>query len=1113
MDAYYTPIESPKNFAIYSLLGVQDRAGSAVKPVFRSKLGQLSESCPLRKAGLLQGAAWQPAIGWSLPPGRDGFTSLRPSGAEVRLSRFAPFPTVALVAGCSMSGPGVPTEISVPEGFEVELAAAPPLVDRPMILSMDDQGRLYVAESSGSNDHVQTQLAERPHSILQLRDLDGDGRYDTRTVFADRMMLPEGVLWHAGSVYVAAPPSIWKLTDVDGDGVADQREEWFEGKTLTNCANDLHGPYLGRDGWIYWTKGAFAEQTYDRPGREPLVTRAAHVFRRRPEGGPVEIVLTGGMDNPVEVAFAPDGERFLTSTFLHHPELGKRDGIVHAVYGGVYGKVHSVTDGHPMTGGFLRVMADLGPAAPVGLARYASSSFGDEYRGRLFSTAFNLRRVSSHRLVPNGATFTTEDEDFLVSTSRDFHPTDVMEDADGSLLVVDTGAWYKLCCPTAQMEKPDVLGAIYRVRRVGAEVPVDPRGDLIDWGGAGHAALAGLLDDRRPFVQTRAVAALASPDALETLRETLSSGTRDARLNALWALTRIDGSEPRAIVRAALADEAPEVRRAALHSVALHRDSGAREAATALLKDSSAAVRRVAAEALGRIGDARAVPALLAAAAMSSDDEVLTHSLVFALIEIADGDATAGGLTSSSPATERAAMIALDQMSPPSLDGRNVLGRLHDPDSLVSGAARWIAGRHPEWGGLLAGYLASRLDEFRGGNSGELKELLAGFAANSRQVQQLLAEVAGQAARPEVASLALEAMASASIESAPPEWPRAIAAALAMDEARSSALRAVRYLPRGDEGHPALDLALVALARDPRHSPEVRTRALEAAASSLQGLDPELFRLVSREVLATRPVEVRLAAARVIGSVALDRSQLLAVADLLPEVGPMELPHLVEAFGQSEDEAVGSRLVAGLARAPGLANLRADVGQRASARFDVGVRDALDALLAGEVKTLESQQARLEGLLESLDAGDAERGLDVFNSSETACLACHSMGYTGGKLGPDLTSIGQIRERRDLLEAIVYPSASFVRSYEPVVAVTEGDSVSGLIVEEGASHVLIAVNADERVRFARSEVEEIRPGTVSVMPSGLDAQISERDLADLLAFLEATKWGPVGPRR
>ncbi|MDP6444977.1 MAG: heme-binding protein, partial [Pirellulaceae bacterium] len=246
----------------------------------------------------------------------------------------------------------------------LERVAGPPLVDRPICASFDEQGRLYVADSSGSNDPVSVQLKERPHRIVRLSDSDGDGEFDKRIVFADKMMFPEGCLWHAGSLYVAAPPSIWKLTDTDGDGVVDQRDEWFQGKTLTGCANDLHGPYLGPDGWIYWCKGAFAEQTYERPGRQPLVTRASHIFRRRPSGGPIEHVMTGGMDNPVDVVFTPGGERVFTTTFLQHPGDGKRDGLIHAIYGGVYGKDHSAIANHPRTGPLMPVLTHLGAAAP-----------------------------------------------------------------------------------------------------------------------------------------------------------------------------------------------------------------------------------------------------------------------------------------------------------------------------------------------------------------------------------------------------------------------------------------------------------------------------------------------------------------------------------------------------------------------------------------------------------------------------------------------------------------------------------------------------------------------------------------------------------------------------
>ena len=141
---------------------------------------------------------------------------------------------------------------TLPDDFEISRVTTTNLVERPIAADFDDQGRLYVADSSGSNEAVEKQLQDKPHRIVRLEDTDGDGTYDRSVVFADHMMFPEGVMWSDGSLYVGAPPSIWKLTDTNEDGVADQRAEWFQGKTLTRCANDLHGPYLGPDGWIYW---------------------------------------------------------------------------------------------------------------------------------------------------------------------------------------------------------------------------------------------------------------------------------------------------------------------------------------------------------------------------------------------------------------------------------------------------------------------------------------------------------------------------------------------------------------------------------------------------------------------------------------------------------------------------------------------------------------------------------------------------------------------------------------------------------------------------------------------------------------------------------------------
>src|SRR5205085_3579827 len=128
-----------------------------------------------------------------------------------------------------------------------------------------------------------------------------------------------------------------------------------------------------------------------------------------------------------------------------------------------------------------------------GLHRYESDALGKEYKDNIFACCFNMRKVTRHVLTPDGATFRTQDSDFLVSDNADFHPTDVIEDADGSLLVVDTGGWYKLCCPSSQLVKDDVLGGIYRVRKTGSHRVSDPHGKLIAWSTSSPANLSSLL--------------------------------------------------------------------------------------------------------------------------------------------------------------------------------------------------------------------------------------------------------------------------------------------------------------------------------------------------------------------------------------------------------------------------------------------------------------------------------------------------------------------------------------------------------------------------------------------------------------------------------------------
>jgi putative membrane-bound dehydrogenase-like protein len=1015
----------------------------------------------------------------------------------------------------SVSQPG--PNLRVPPGFDVEQAAGPPLVDRPIVADFDEEGRLYVADSSGSNDRVDRQLAERPHRIVRLEDTDGDGRFDTSVVFADRMMLPEGTMWLDGSLYVAAPPSIWKLTDTDGDGVADQREEWFQGQTLTGCANDLHGPYLGPDGWIYWTKGAFAQQTYERAGTQALVTRAAHIFRRRPDDPTIEVVMTGGMDNPVDVAFTPAGDRMLTATFVEHPQAGQRDGLLHAVYGGLYGKPHAVLDGHTRTGDLMPVMCQLGPAVPAGLTRYASRVFGADYRHSFFAAMFNLRKVTRHVLVPHGATFRTRDTDFLVSDDRDFHPTDVVEDADGSLLVIDTGPWYKLCCPTSQLAKPEVFGAIYRVRRTGAPRVNDPRGRRIAWDRIPPSEMTTLLADPRPAVVTRVLQAFAKAggDAVPALAGALRSRSADSRLNAVWALTRIEGPGARAAVRTRLDDRDEGVRRAAAYSAGLWRDSQALTALQDALTTGRPAVQRTAAEALGRIGDARSVAHLIAAAA-APIDRVLEHSLTYAVIEIGDPRATtAAALVTRASRSKRTALIALDQMRGGRLAPEQVIPLLDSADSLLRTTAWWIARGHPEWGGVLEAFFRARITSrtLSAAERAELAEQLAAFTSQMA-IQRLIAGMLVDGAQ-EARLVALGAMsaaaspalpAAARMKELPAPWASALARALSgTDAVVRQALDVLRAIPAGGAATAGLDAALLGVARDANRPLEIRLDALSARPAAAT-LERDLFELVRTSLGPAVPAPGRARAAAVMERARLDRGQLLALAEVLGEASPLELPRLLQPFDRSADEEAGLAMLAALQRSKARSTLRAEMLRPRLAKYPPSVQRAGETLLAAIHAGEARQVDRLNEILAAAQGGDVARGQAVFNSSRAACSSCHAIGYLGGRIGPDLTRIGQVRSDRDLVEAIVFPNASFARGYEPVVVRTRtGLEHRGALRSDAPDEIVLTSATGRETQIPRWEIVAIDSDTTSLMPPGYAELLTREELADLVAFLKAAR--------
>src|SRR5581483_5012780 len=192
---------------------------------------------------------------------------------------------------------------AAPEGFTVRKAAESTV---PMFATVDDRGRLYVTESSGGDLYLELRNRVRRCRIRRFEDRDGDGVYETSTVFAEGLAPSMGIAWHAGRLYVADPPDLVAYEDLDGDGKAGRRTVILSGFGHTDNGS-LHGLVFGPDGLLYMTTGE--PDGYSIPGRDGALLKGTSgaLLRCRPDGSGAEVVARG-FENLVEVVFLPGGD-------------------------------------------------------------------------------------------------------------------------------------------------------------------------------------------------------------------------------------------------------------------------------------------------------------------------------------------------------------------------------------------------------------------------------------------------------------------------------------------------------------------------------------------------------------------------------------------------------------------------------------------------------------------------------------------------------------------------------------------------------------------------------------------------------------------------------------
>ncbi len=360
----------------------------------------------------------------------------------------------------------------VPEGFSVKLFAGEPDLRQPIGFSIDDRGRLWVIEGD-SYPAWRENLPERDR-VYVFEDADGDGRFDTRKLFADGLAYATGIEVGFGGVWIIAPPRLLFYPDRDGDDRPDgPPETLLDGFGVHGGHNVANGFTWGPDGWLYGGHGRTSISDIGRPGApmEERIHFDGGVYRYHPVRRVFE-PFADGSTNPWGVAFDETGQAFVSNCVnahlfhviqgAHYEPWRDRPSSRHA-----YRRIDAIADHlHFATGradsfdGSSAHAAHGGGHAHSGAMIYLGDSWPDRYRGSMFMVNLHGRRINNDILRRKGSGFVaSHGPEFLQSGDPMFMGLLLQYGPDGSAYLSD---WYDRGeCHTRDPHR--ATGRIYKI--------------------------------------------------------------------------------------------------------------------------------------------------------------------------------------------------------------------------------------------------------------------------------------------------------------------------------------------------------------------------------------------------------------------------------------------------------------------------------------------------------------------------------------------------------------------------------------------------------------------------------------------------------------------------
>jgi putative membrane-bound dehydrogenase-like protein len=967
--------------------------------------------------------------------------------------------------------------ISVPEGFHVELFAAEPEIGgKPICISWDERGRLWLAETVDYPNELKKPEEGRDR-IRICEDTDGDGRADKFTVFAEQLSIPTSIAVARGGVLVHSATQTLFLKDTDADDRADERSVLLETWALPDTHGGPSNMQYGFDNWIWGMQG-YNTSTIEAGNKRSRFAQGFHRFRS--DGSAIEFIRSTS-NNTWGLGMSEEGLIF-GSTANRHPSIYMP--IANRYYERVRGwapelTLYSIADTHlfhAITDKVRQVDHHGGYTAAAGHAVYTARTYPRQYwnqmafvcepTGHLVGT-FLLERDGADVRSTNPANLLASDDEWVAPIMAEVGP-------DGNVWVID---WYSFIVqhnPTPRgfetgkgnayvtKLRDKQHGRIYRVV-YDAAPPATP----LNLSRSAPAELVATLKNDNLFWRRHAQRLLVErgePDVVPQLVELARDTTVDdiglnvGVIHALWTLHGLGavGGNNREVIEcvyAALRHPSAGVRRNALQ--VLPREGAATNAilAAGLLEDADAQVRLAALLALAdqppSAQAGRAVASFLARAENRDDRWLADAATSAAATNAVDFLLACAELDASVSQMRDVSQIVANHFarSEPGGDAARLLTALASADPAWAGAvlaglkAGWPEGRALPASGEVNDAIARLRDRLNFEDQINLVglQLRSGSPEAQAQVERLTDLLFAQL---EDASLAI------------PE--RAKAAEMIVSLNTSSTEVAERLI----------DLAT------PQTTSQVSAALIKALEQSrARGLGGLVIDRLNSFTPATRE----------------------AVFELL-----LSRPSRTDALLTALEEGKIHITELSLAQRRRLTDYPdRPVRIRASALLDKG----------GQTINPDRQQVLDEYVDIAHSTGTTAAGKAVFTKQ---CANCHTYRGEGAAVGPDLTGMS-VLGKEELLVHILDPSRDVEGNYHSYsVVLADGRVLSGMLAGESATSIELIDAEAQRRQILREDIDELTRSGKSVMPEGFEKLVSREDLANLLEYLtERTQFVPL----